>query len=88
MTNLNLSIPESMNHFIQEQANQQGYPSPNDYICSLIMQAQKQVEQERLEQLLIAINSPSPNFLTGYQPFNPVYYYSIVRRRSLCLSHC
>ncbi len=54
MTNLNLSIPESMNHFIQEQANQQGYPSPNDYICSLIMQAQKQVEQERLEQLLIA----------------------------------
>ncbi|CAD0226738.1 conserved hypothetical protein [Planktothrix agardhii] len=54
MTNLNLSIPESMNHFIQEQANQQGYPSPNDYICSLIMQAQKQVEQEQLEQLLIA----------------------------------
>ena len=53
MTHLNLSIPESMNHFIQEQANKQGYPSPNDYICSLIMQAQKQVEQERLEQLLI-----------------------------------
>ena len=53
MTNLNLSIPDSMNHFIQEQANQQGYPSPNDDICSLIMQAQKQVEQEQLEQLLI-----------------------------------
>jgi len=53
MTHLNISIPESLNNFINEQAERQGYPSAKDYICSLILQAQKKVEAKRLEQLLI-----------------------------------
>lgn len=53
MTNLNISIPDSMKTFINEQAERHGYTSANDYICSLIMQAQKKVHEERLEQILI-----------------------------------
>ena len=53
MNQLNISISDSMNTFINEQAARQGYPSANDYICSLITQAQKKVDEERLEKMLI-----------------------------------
>ena len=42
-----------MNTFINEQAYRQCYTSGNDYICSLITEAQKKVHEERLEKMLI-----------------------------------
>ena len=53
MNQLNISLSDSMNTFINEQADRQGYPSANDYICSLITEAQKKVDEERLEKMLI-----------------------------------
>ena len=53
MNQLNISLSDSMSTFINEQADRQGYPSANDYICSLITEAQNKVDEERLEKMLI-----------------------------------
>jgi antitoxin ParD1/3/4 len=53
MTTLNISLPDSMRSFIEEQIAQGGYSTASEYIRHLIRQAQKQAEKERLETLLI-----------------------------------
>ncbi|MBP0027307.1 hypothetical protein [Roseofilum sp. Guam] len=61
MTHLNLTLPESINNFVCQQSTKEGYSNANDYILSLITQAQKQAEQRYLEQLLLeGLNSGTP----------------------------
>jgi antitoxin ParD1/3/4 len=61
MTNLNLTLPEAMRDFISEQVKKEGYLTAHDYILNLISEAQKKVEQQRLEQLLLeGLNSGTP----------------------------
>ncbi|MDJ1182637.1 ribbon-helix-helix domain-containing protein [Roseofilum casamattae] len=61
MTNLNLTLPESINDFVRQQSTKEGYSNANDYILSLITQAQEQAEQQYLEQLLLeGLNSGTP----------------------------
>jgi antitoxin ParD1/3/4 len=61
MTSLNVSLPEAMRQFVEEQAAYGGYGTVSEYIQELIRQAQEQqAEQERLEALLLAgLNSPA-----------------------------
>jgi antitoxin ParD1/3/4 len=61
MTSLNVSLPEAMRQFVEEQAAHGGYGTVSEYIQELIRQAQEQqAEQERLEALLLAsLNSPA-----------------------------
>jgi antitoxin ParD1/3/4 len=53
MTTLNISLPDSMRAFIDEQIAQGGYSTASEYIRDLIRQAQKQAAQEKLDSLLI-----------------------------------
>ncbi|WP_036798631.1 type II toxin-antitoxin system ParD family antitoxin [Pleurocapsa sp. PCC 7319] len=53
MTSLNISLPDSMRTFIDEQIAQGGYSTASEYIRTLIRQAQKQAAQEKLDYLLI-----------------------------------
>ena len=53
MTTLNISLPDSMRTFIDEQIAQGGYSTASEYIRDLIRQAQKQAAQEKLDSLLI-----------------------------------
>lgn len=53
MTTLNISLPDSMRAFIDEQIAQGGYSTASEYIRDLIRQAQKQAAQEKLDILLI-----------------------------------
>ena len=53
MTTLNISLPESMRAFIDEQITQGGYSTASEYIRDLIRQAQKQAAQEKLDNLLL-----------------------------------
>lgn len=53
MNTLNISLPDSMKYFINEQVNQGGYNNPSDYIRDLILKAQKKADQEALEKLLL-----------------------------------
>ena len=53
MTTLNISLPDSMRAFIDEQITQGGYSTASEYIRDLIRQAQKQAAQEKLDSLLL-----------------------------------
>ncbi len=54
MSNINISLPESMKAFIDEQVAQGGYGSVSKYLQELITQDQKRKMQEHIEELLIA----------------------------------
>lgn len=53
MTTLNVSLPESMRTFIDEQIKSQGYSTASEYIRHLIRKEQEAIESKRLEALLI-----------------------------------
>ena len=53
MTDIHISLPESMREFVEEQAAQGGYETANEYLLALIRDAQKRKAQERLEALLL-----------------------------------
>ncbi|WP_407899119.1 type II toxin-antitoxin system ParD family antitoxin [Scytonema sp. NUACC26] len=53
MTTLNISLPDSMRAFIEEQVKQKGYGTATEYIHHLIRQEQENVERKRLESLLL-----------------------------------
>ncbi|MDZ8032994.1 type II toxin-antitoxin system ParD family antitoxin [Nostoc sp. DedSLP04] len=54
MTSINISLPESMKAFVEEQVAQGGYGSVSEYLQELITQDQKRKMQEHIEELLIA----------------------------------
>lgn len=60
MTTLNISLPEAMQAFVEEQAAKGGF-STSEYILHLISQDQKQVAQTQMEaKLLEGLNSGEP----------------------------
>ncbi|MDZ7969380.1 MAG: type II toxin-antitoxin system ParD family antitoxin [Nostoc sp. DedSLP03] len=54
MSSINISLPESMKAFVEEQVAQGGYSSVSEYLQELITQDQKRKMQEHIEELLIA----------------------------------
>ena len=61
MTTLQLSVPDEMRKFVEEEAAKGGYGSTEAYLRSLILYAQRQKEQEHLEEMLVAgIESGNP----------------------------
>lgn len=54
MSSINISLPESMQAFVDEQVAQGGYGSVSEYLQELITQDQKRKMQEHIEELLIA----------------------------------
>lgn len=53
MTTLNISLPESMRAFINEQVAKGGYSTASEYISHLIRQDQKRADQMKLEVMLL-----------------------------------
>lgn len=53
MTTFNISLPDDLQAFIDEEIAKGGYSTANEYISHLIFQARKQAEQKRLETLLL-----------------------------------
>lgn len=53
MTTLNISLPESMWAFIDEQIAKGGYSTASEYIRQLIRQDQKQAAQMKIEAMLL-----------------------------------
>jgi len=53
METMNISLPEPMKQFIEEQVSSGGYSSVSEYIRALVREDQKQKAQERLEALLL-----------------------------------
>jgi antitoxin ParD1/3/4 len=53
MTTLNISLPESMRAFIDEQVAHGGYSTASEYVRQLVREDQKRVTEKRLEALLL-----------------------------------
>ena len=53
MTSINISLPESMKAYVEEQVARGGYSTASEYLRELIRQDQKRKAQERLETLLL-----------------------------------
>ena len=53
MATVNISLPESLKHFVDDQVHQGGYSTVSEYFRDLLRQAQKQAAQETLESLLL-----------------------------------
>lgn len=53
MTTLNISLPDSMRAFVNEQIAQGSYGTASEYIRQLIREAQEREAQKRLESLLL-----------------------------------
>jgi antitoxin ParD1/3/4 len=59
MTSMNISLPETLRTFVDEQVQTGGYGTASEYLRELIRAAQKQKAQEHLETLLLeGLQSP------------------------------
>jgi antitoxin ParD1/3/4 len=52
MTSLNISLPQPLRDYIEQQARQGGYSTPSEYMRELIREDRKRKARERLESLL------------------------------------
>ena len=75
MTTLNISLPEAMRAFIDEQIASGDYGTASEFIRTLIRDAQKRRAQDRLEELLMeGLNSGEA------KPITPQFWEDLRRR--------
>jgi antitoxin ParD1/3/4 len=61
MQTMNISLPDPMKQYVEEQVNAGGYSSASEYVRELVRADQKRHAKEELERsLLSAINSGDP----------------------------
>lgn len=53
MRSLNISLPESMRSFIEDQTRRGGYGTASEYLRTLIRDAQKRQAEDHLENMLL-----------------------------------
>ena len=71
---MNISLPESMKSFVDEQVRSGGYGSASEYVRGLVRRDQKERAQARLEALLLeGLESGEPI------PLNAEYRESLLR---------
>jgi antitoxin ParD1/3/4 len=65
MTSLNISLPQSLKDYVEDQVSTRGYSTPSEYLRELLRLDQKQRAEEKLEALLLeGLNSGSPIEIT------------------------
>jgi antitoxin ParD1/3/4 len=63
---INISLPDTMRAYVEEQVAQGGYSSVSEYFRELVRQDQKQRVQERLETMLLeGLNSKDATEMTA-----------------------
>jgi antitoxin ParD1/3/4 len=65
MKSMNISLPNTMRDYIEEQVKSYGYSSASEYFRELVRQDQKRKANERLEVMLLeGLNSGSKSEMT------------------------
>ena len=60
MTSLNISLPEPLKLFVEEQVSKGGYSTVSEYLRDLIQEAQRRTDRQDLEaKLLAGLQSPT-----------------------------
>ncbi len=62
MATMNISLPDEMKSFVEEQANRRGFGTVSEYMRAIIREVQEaSVERERIDELLLeGLNSGPP----------------------------
>lgn len=61
MPTMNISLPEPMKQFVEEQVSLGGYSTASEYIRQLVRADQKHKAKEKLEELMLeGLNSGDP----------------------------
>lgn len=61
MSDVNISLPDSLRLFVERRIEEQGYETISDYFQQLIVKDQKRESEARLETLLLeGVNSGDP----------------------------
>ena len=53
MSTLNISLPEAMRDFIENQVRAGGYSTTSEYMRELVRKAQKEAAKAKLEEMLL-----------------------------------
>ena len=54
MATMNISLPDEMKSFVEEQANRRGFGTVSEYMRAIIREVQEaSVERERIDELLL-----------------------------------
>jgi antitoxin ParD1/3/4 len=53
MTTINISLPDQMKDFVDEQVGEGGYGTASEYLRALLTEQQKRKAEEKLEGLLL-----------------------------------
>jgi antitoxin ParD1/3/4 len=65
METMNIALPDTMKHFVQQRVSEGGYSSVSEYIRDLIRTDQKLKAEERIDALLLeGIDSGEPITVT------------------------
>jgi len=65
MQTMNISLPDPMKQYVEEQVSAGGYSSASEYVRELVRADQKRRAKEELEQILMnAMNSGDPIDIT------------------------
>lgn len=66
MTSMNISLPDTMRDYVEQQVHKGGYSSISEYFRELVRQDQKRQANERLDAMLLeGIDSGTPTEMTS-----------------------
>ena len=66
MSTMNISLPETLKSFVDEQVNQRGYGTSSEYVRELILKDQ---DRQQLRTMLLAGASSAPTSAAGADYF-------------------
>jgi antitoxin ParD1/3/4 len=72
MSTMNISLPDSLKEFVDEQVTQRGYGTSSEYVCELI---RKDTDRLHLRGLLLVGAASAPA-----APANAVYFNALRKR--------
>lgn len=65
MASLNISLPQSLKDFVEQQVQGGGYSTPSEFVRALLRDDQKRRAEEKLEALLLeGLHSGEPSKIT------------------------
>jgi antitoxin ParD1/3/4 len=63
---MNISLPEPLKLFVEDQVNKGGYSTASEYLRELIREAQRRKEHQELEaKLLAGLQNPTSEMTAG-----------------------
>jgi antitoxin ParD1/3/4 len=82
MQTMNVSLPDTMKHFIDAQVTAGGYSSTSEYVRTLVRDEQQRQDKARLESLLLeALDSGDSTIMTP-EDWNAIRQEGLARLRA------